>query len=82
MIKFIIQRARNHNSREAALFADLAKAFDTVGHIFIEAILKAMGFPTRFISWVMMSFRKNEVQIIVNGFLTKPYKPGAASLEL
>ena len=46
-----------------------------------SATLRAMNFPERFITWVMMSFRQSEVQIIVNGFLTDPYNPGAGGKQ-
>ena len=81
IIRLLLHRARYKKLKQAIIFVDLAKAFDTVGHIFIEMTLRAMNFPERFITWAMMFFRQSEVQIIVNAFLADPYNPSAGGKQ-
>ena len=55
------------NNIEAILFsADFEKAFDSIDHTFILAVLKSYGFGPDFIQWVK-TFLNNAESCIMNG---------------
>ena len=55
------------------MFLDFEKAFDSVSHEFIVAMLLATGLPPNFVQFIMMSFKETSAKIIVNGYLTKSF---------
>jgi len=61
------------NSQSITLI-DFAKAFDSISHQAIEKILEHIGCPPLFTSAIMNCLSNTSAQVIVNGFLTKPFK--------
>ena len=58
----------NENEIEAILFsADLEKAFDSIEHSFLCAVLKSFGFGADFIQWIRMFFNNAESSVMNNG---------------
>ena len=55
------------------LFVDFRKAFDSVQHSFIDRVLRTFGFPDRFVDMLMLSYKDMSAQLIVNGYLTRPF---------
>lgn len=47
--------------------ADLQKAYDTVEWVFIEQILKLMGFPAVMVGWIMGCITTVSYSILING---------------
>ena len=57
----------NINNIEAILFsADFEKAFDSIDHTFIKAVLKSYGFGPDFIQW-LKTFLNNAESCVMNG---------------
>ena len=55
------------NNIEAILFStDFEKAFDSIDHTFILAVLKSYGFGPDFIQWVK-TFLNNAESCVMNG---------------
>lgn len=46
---------------------DFAKAFDSMGWSFLEEVLKARGFGTKWIQWIKSCLQEADSQVIVNG---------------
>ena len=59
------------NSIGGILFsADFVKAFDSIEHPFLLAVLKSFGFGTQFIHWVRTIFKNAESCVMNNGHST------------
>ena len=50
---------------------DFEKAFDSVEHNFISAVLKSFGFGSQFIQWVRTFLKSAESCVFDNGHLTR-----------
>ena len=58
----------NENEIEAILFsADFEKAFDSIEHPFLFAVLKSFGFGAGFIQWIRTFFNNAESCVMNNG---------------
>ena len=58
----------NENETEAILFsADFEKAFDSIEHLFLFAVLKSFGFGADFIQWIRTFFNDAESCVMNNG---------------
>ena len=58
----------NENEIEAILFsADFEKAFDSIEHPFLFAVLKSFGFGAHFIQWIRTFFNNAESCVMNNG---------------
>ena len=59
------------NSIGGILFsADFEKAFDSIEHLFLLAVLKSFGFGPQFIDWVRTIFKSAESCVMNNGHST------------
>ena len=59
------------NSIGGILFsADFEKAFDSIGHPFLLAVLKSFGFGPQFIHWVRTIFKNAESCVMNSGYST------------
>ena len=59
------------NSIGGILFsADFEKAFDSIEHLFLLAVLKSFGFGPQFIHWVRALFKNVESCVMNNGHST------------
>jgi len=54
---------------------DLSKAFDKLSWTFIQQMLKAFGFSTMWIRWIMSLINSTQFSILVNGIPSRPFKP-------
>ena len=56
---------------------DIEKAFDSVDHTYLVAVLKKFGFGDDFIKWVRIILNRQESCIMNNGhsLVTSPYLP-------
>ena len=52
--------------------ADIEKAFDSVNHYFLIAILKKIGFRTELIEWIKVLLN-NQESCVINGGKTSKY---------
>ena len=58
----------NENEIEAILFsADFEKAFDSIEHPLLFAVLKSFGFGADFIQWIKTFFNNAESYVMNNG---------------
>ena len=56
-------------STRSAIKLDISKAFDTVQWSFIEDTLRTMGYPDRFVTWIMRCVDTAAFSVSVNGEL-------------
>lgn len=61
-------------SPRCVLKVDLRKSYDSVEWFFLKGMLAKLGFPTKFISWVMECISSVSYSLILNGGLTKPFQ--------
>jgi hypothetical protein len=52
---------------------DFEKAFDTLDHGALLAILKAKGFPDLFLDWVKEVLSSSSSSVLLNGVPRKPF---------
>eukprot|EP00253_Pinus_taeda_P029243 PITA_29243 len=66
-----------HSRKEAGMLMqlDLSKAYDKVSWSYLEAILKAFGFSTQWIKWVLALIKSPRYSILVNGAPSAPFSP-------
>lgn len=65
----------HHSRREIIILKlDFEKAFDLVKHTFILEMLKAKGFPTKWITWIESLFSLATSSVLMNGTAGKEFK--------
>lgn len=52
---------------------DMKKAYDSVEWVFLEYMLRELGFPNNFIAWVMCYVKTMKYTILINGIPTKVF---------
>lgn len=75
MLRDVVSFASETNCPLAILSLDQEKAFDRVDWDFLYATLSKMGFGDSFIRWIKLCYTDISSSIIVNGYLTRPFKP-------
>lgn len=66
--------ARKGVSPICVLKVDLRKAYDTLEWIFLKQMLLDLGFPFKFVQWIMTCVTTVSYSLVLNGGLTKPFK--------
>lgn len=61
--------ARKSNTARCMIMVDIRKAFDTVSWDFLREVLCGLGFPERFINWVMLCVSTPMYSVKLNGSL-------------
>lgn len=67
----VLHITRKRNLPIALFKADFTKAFDTVSWDFIMAVMRAHGFPEKWLSWIQQIILVGTSQIMINGLLGK-----------
>ena len=52
---------------------DMAKAYNSIEWSFMESVLKELGFPYKFIGWIMRCISSVSYSVLVNGIPSKPF---------
>ena len=73
LVQGIIQKATIENSKQALLFLDFEKAFDSVDHQFTFDIMAEMGIPQSYIRWAKLAFTQPNAKLIVNNDTTESF---------
>ncbi|XP_062118672.1 uncharacterized protein LOC133832328 [Humulus lupulus] len=63
-------------SPRCAVKIDLSRAYDMVDWNFLENLLKALCFPSKFNSWVMKLIRSTSYSLLINGRVQCTFKGG------
>ncbi|XP_062075420.1 uncharacterized protein LOC133779477 [Humulus lupulus] len=58
---------RKNTSPRCAIKIDISKAYDTVDWKFVEDLLNALNFPTRFIQLIMICIKSSSYSLLMNG---------------
>ena len=72
LISDILDCSEKYNIPGYILTVDLQKAFDSIDHTFLIAVLKKFGFGDNFIAWISILLNKNE-SCVSNGGHTTQY---------
>lgn len=64
---------RKHISLRCMVKVDLQKAYDSVEWPFLRQMLVELGFPARYIGWIMACLTNVDYVISVNGEVTEPF---------
>lgn len=64
---------RKHVSPRCMIKVDIQKAYDSVEWGFIEQVLRGMGFPAKFISWIMICISTVSYRVFTNGTLAPSF---------
>ncbi|GAA0170712.1 hypothetical protein LIER_24912 [Lithospermum erythrorhizon] len=64
------------NSPHCMIMLDIQKAYDTVSWDFVENVLLGLGFPTKFVGWIMECVTTASYSISINGLLHGHLKGG------
>ncbi|XP_062088799.1 uncharacterized protein LOC133795363 [Humulus lupulus] len=65
---------RKNSCPRCAMKIDLSKAYDTIDWGFLEDLLNALCFPSRFIKWVMVCLRGTTYSLMMNGRIQGQFK--------
>ncbi|XP_039041009.1 uncharacterized protein LOC120179498 [Hibiscus syriacus] len=76
ILELVMGYGRNFISPRCAIKADLQKAFDSISWKFLLAILKGLGLPKQFISWIVACVMDSRFSIVLNGSLVGFFKGG------
>ena len=69
----IIQICEQEKIEGYIVTLDAKKAFDSVDHGYMEACLKAYGFPSTYIDWIKTLYNDLTASVMVNGFTTDTF---------
>nr|CCA65981.1 hypothetical protein [Beta vulgaris subsp. vulgaris] len=64
---------RRHVSPRCVIKVDIRKAYDSVEWVFLESMLKELGFPSMFIRWIMACVKTVSYSILLNGIPSIPF---------
>lgn len=65
---------RKNISPRCMIKVDIQKAYDTVDWCYLEQVMAALGFPSKFTSWVMKCVATVSYSFVLNGEQTKPFE--------
>ncbi|CAI7796479.1 unnamed protein product, partial [Closterium sp. NIES-53] len=69
LVTDIIDTARNDNEGWFLLLVDFKKGFDLVSRGYLFRMMRAMGFPVRFVRWVEGLHEGTQTRLLVNGWM-------------
>ena len=72
LITDLLERNEVSNKEGILVRVDIEKAFDSVNHLFLIAILGKIGFRTEFVEW-MEVLLNNQESCVINGGKTSKY---------
>ncbi len=72
LIDIIKDECNSKNVDGFLVSLDAKKAFDSVDHVFIKAVLTRFNFPLGFIKIFELLYNKIHSRVIINGYLTDP----------
>ncbi|XP_056695389.1 uncharacterized protein [Spinacia oleracea] len=64
--------SRKHISPRCMIKVDLKNAYDSLEWPFLKTMLSELGFPVKFVNWVMQCLYSVSYSILINGCPTKP----------
>ncbi|KAH0698461.1 hypothetical protein KY284_012676 [Solanum tuberosum] len=64
---------RKNISARCMIKIDLQKAYDSVEWVYLEQVMAELGFPHRFIKWVMTCVKTVSYSIVINGEHSSPF---------
>ena len=70
----IIASEEDQDAAFGLLSLDFRRAFDSMGHEYLWAVLRKMNFPSQLISVLRNVYRQASSKLIVNGELTDPFE--------
>jgi Reverse transcriptase (RNA-dependent DNA polymerase) len=62
----VVAMATRHKEQICLFKADIFKAFDTISWSFLEKVMKAKGFSTRWIAWIQKAVLQGSSQVLLN----------------
>ena len=74
LISDIVNICDRNNIGGFLVIIDIEKAFDSLDHMFILAVLKRFGFGKNFVSWVE-ALLNNQESCVIKGDITTRYFP-------
>ncbi|XP_049403702.1 uncharacterized protein LOC125867303 [Solanum stenotomum] len=64
---------RKQTSPRCILKIDLQKAYDSIEWVYLQQVMEELGFPMKFMAWIMECVKTINYSIVVNGEFTKPF---------
>lgn len=64
---------RKNISDKVMIKIDLQKAYDSIEWVFLEKVMEELGFPDRYIYWIMQCVKIVSSTIMVNGEIVVPF---------
>eukprot|EP00253_Pinus_taeda_P018354 PITA_18354 len=71
----IIHSLKQSKQAGMLLKLDLSKAFNKLSWSYIHHMLKAFGFCSTWVRWIMSLITSSHFSLLVNGFPSRPFKP-------
>ena len=62
-----------NNKRWVFIFLDFRKAFDSVSHLFLFALMSSMGFPLEYSAWVLLMYTNAASMIRNKGWFSETF---------
>lgn len=63
-----------HISPRCMVKVDLKNAYDSIEWSFLASVMAELGFPTKFLTWVMACVSTVSYSVVVNGVPSRPFK--------
>lgn len=71
--KLVQTYGRKHTSPRCMLKIDLQKAYDSIEWVYLQRVMEELGFPMKFMAWIMECVKTVNYSIVVNGEFTEPF---------
>ena len=72
-LRIIVEQSLELNSSLYINFVDLQKAFDSLDHNSLWALMRHYGIPEKLITIIQKSYQPSTCQVVHNGFLSEPF---------
>ena len=71
----MVRKKKGRRDKFGVLKIDMSKAYDRVSWNFLKVVLTVMNFDSKWINWIMECISSVEYTLLINGSMTRSFKP-------